>query len=58
MFLNVFIWKVLTKKVRVSYPISDFGYLSPQEALDDGMLLCDADTDYLWYEEFNEFALT
>lgn len=40
----------------VSYPISDFGYSSPQEALDDGMLLCDADTDYLWYEEFNEFV--
>lgn len=40
----------------VSYSISDFGYSSPQEALDDGMLLCDADTDYLWYEEFNEFV--
>ena len=40
----------------VSYPISDFGYSSPQEALDDGMLVCDADTDYLWYEEFNEFV--
>lgn len=40
----------------VIYPISDFGYSSPQEALDDGMLLCDADTDYLWYEEFNEFV--
>ena len=40
----------------VSYPISDFGYSSPQEALDDGMLLCDADTDYLWYEEFDEFV--
>ena len=40
----------------VSYPIRDFGYSSPQEALDDGMLLCDADTDYLWYEEFNEFV--
>ena len=40
----------------VSYPIRDFGYSSPQEALDDGMLLCDADTAYLWYEEFNEFV--
>ena len=40
----------------VSYPISDFGYSSPKEALDDGMLLCDADTAYLWCEEFDEFV--
>lgn len=40
----------------LSYPISDFGYSSPQEALDDGMLLCDADTDYLWYEASNELV--
>ena len=40
----------------VSYPIRDWGYSSPQEALDDGMLLCDDDTDYLWYEEVNDFV--